>query len=119
MVASLPKHYFFIGNQSFEPRLSFALYFTRKRKGLPFCKISEYIISFNILRTYLIKSVQYHASTFKTSTPSFDVNNFHAISKLENGKSAYECVVKYVQIHRPYISPNQKIWSQMLKKISL
>jgi len=35
---------------------------------------------------YLIRSVQYHASTFKTITLSFDVINFQIISKLENSK---------------------------------
>jgi len=46
-------------------------------------------ISFNILQTYLIRSVHYHASTFKTFTLSFDVMNFQtSISKLKNSNSA-------------------------------
>jgi len=31
-----------------------------------------------------MKGVQYHTSTFKTSTLSFDVMNFQTISKLKN-----------------------------------
>jgi len=70
------------------------------------------------LQTYLIRSVQSHASTFKTFALSFDVMNFQTMSKLKNSKSTYEYVSKYVQIYRSYISPNHKIWGQMLSKIA-
>ena len=74
------------------------------------------MISFNILQTYLIRSVQYHASTFKTFTLSFGVMNFPTISKLTYSKFTYAYVSKDAQIYGLYISLNQKIWSQMLSK---
>jgi len=42
-----------------------------------------YLISFNILQRYLIRSVQCYASTFKTFIPSFDFMDFQTISELK------------------------------------
>ena len=104
---------FFIGNQLFKALLSFALYFTRKHIGISILQI--YLNNqFRHFAKIYKRSVQYHTSTFKTFTLSFDVMNFQTTSTLRNSKSSYEYVTKYVQIYRSYISPNQKIWSQML-----
>jgi len=50
------------------------------------------MISFNILQTSFIRSVQYYTCTFKIFTLSFDVTNFQTIGKLKNSKSTYEYV---------------------------
>ena len=75
-------------------------------------------MSFNILQTYMIRSFQYLACTFNTSTISFDVMDFQSVSKLKKSKCTYKYVSRYVQIYRSYISPNQNICNQTLSNFA-
>ena len=68
------------------------------------------------MQTYLIRFAQCYVSTLKTFTIPFDVMNFQNIGNPKNSKFTYNNASKYMQIYRSSISPNNKIWSQMLSK---
>ena len=101
MVASLPKHHFSPGNQSFTALLSFALYFIRKRTRLTVCKYFLRI-SFNILQTYNIGEV------LITTLLLSKLSHFHLMSRIFKPSASLKIVTLHMNMYKQTQSPNRQ-----------